>query len=285
MRRTLGRITVFSILAFTLGTGIFLVAAWSIDDALQYEPSLQIGVIQADEVSATSFLVFDMQTGTEIASKNSTAVVPIASITKLFTAASFLATADLDATTTILWSDVNTEGRAGKLRAYEEYQSRELLFPLLLESSNDAAVAMLRLQPTLLEIMRGYASTTGLFETHFEDTSGLSDKNVSNAYELFLLTRKLYFEKPHIFDITRLPQYIGTHTGWSNNNPLLASEGYQGGKHGFTYEANRTGIFLFEEVLTNNHKRIIGYVVLGSEDLAFDVQVLRKVIQKNVRFQ
>ena len=272
-------------LTITLGTGMFLIAAWSVDDALNYEPSLQVGAIAIEGVDAKSFLVFDMETGTEIASKKSTEVLPIASVTKLFTAASFYENADLDATTTITWSDVNTEGRAGKLHAYEKYKSRELLFPLLLESSNDAASAMLRTEPTLLDAMQTYAEVAGLSQTHFEDTSGLSDKNVSNAYELFLLTRKLYFERPHIFDITQLPQYIGTHTGWVNNDPLLEHEGFKGGKHGFTYEANRTGVFLFDETLTGGQKRIFGYVVLGSDDLVTDVEALRTRIRENVRFE
>lgn len=285
MRRTIGRITIFAVLAITLGTGLLLVGLWSVDDALNYEPSLTVGAIDQADISAKAYLVFDMETGTEITSFNSTEVLPIASVTKLFTAAVYRKTADMQGTTTIAWSDINTEGRAGKLQAFQAYNNHELLYPLLLESSNDAAVAMLRSHETLLADMNDYASTSKAVYTVFADTSGLSERNVSNAYELFILARKVYLEQPHLFDIAQLKQYIGTYTGWMNNSPLVNEKGYKGGKHGFTYEANRTGVFVFEETLNNEQKRLFGYVVLGSDDLLADISVLRAQIQTNVRFE
>jgi len=194
----------------------------------------------------------------------------------------FYDSADLDATTTIVWSDVNTEGDAGKLHPYEEYTYRELMYPLLLESSNDAAAVLLRVSPDLLTRMGAYTQSLGLLVTTFNDTSGLSDKNVSTATELSILFRELYKNSPHIFDITRLKQFVGTHTGWLNNNPLIAQEGYRGGKHGFTNEANRTVVAFFDETIATGQVRTIGYVLLQSDDLKADIALLREVVHKNV---
>lgn len=284
MLKSLGRITIFTIVTITLCAGLFLIALWSVDDAINYVPTLHTGTIDISTESAGSFLIFDIETGTEIASKDPTLLLPIASITKLFTAAVFYDTADLVATTSILWSDVNTDGDAGRLHPYEVYTYRELTYPLLLESSNDAAVAMFRVDPDLLEKMNAFAKDHGATQTRFADTSGLKGENVSTAFELSMLIKTLYKEQQHIFDITRLKQFIGTNTGWLNNNPLIYEEGYRGGKHGFTYEANRTAVAFFDEMLVTGQKRTIGYIILGSDDLKADISVLRQEIQKNVSF-
>jgi D-alanyl-D-alanine carboxypeptidase len=281
----LGRVTIAAIVALSFAAGIFLVALWSVHDAIYYEPALKVAYFSIDSVGAQSAIIFDQATGEVIAEKNSTAVRPIASVTKLLTAAMFYEHADLDATTSIAWSDVNTEGAAGRLHANEVYGYRELLFPLLLESSNDAASAMLRIEPDLLTQMRAYAASLGLSQTAFADPSGLSKENVSTASELAILARALYEREPHIFDITRLDLYIGTHTGWLNNDPMEKKEGFAGGKHGYTEEADRTGIAFFTEHLESGQDRTIGYVLLGSEDLSADIDALRAGVRSHVRME
>jgi D-alanyl-D-alanine carboxypeptidase len=281
---TLGRITIAAVFISTFCLGLFLIAAWSVNEALYYKPELVVSPLTAS-TTALSFLVFDAETGQEIFAKEPSAVLPIASITKLATAALFYKNADLTATSTITWSDVNTEGDAGKLHAYEEYSNRELMYPLLLESSNDAATAMTRVHGTLVDDMNAYVDMLGLTQTHFEDASGLSNLNVSTAGELSVLVRALRTEEPHIFDITRLTQFIGEHTGWMNNNPLVEQDGYQGGKHGFTYEANRTDVAFFDETLASGHSRLIGYVILGSENVPSDIEHLRSEVREKVQLK
>ena len=284
-RTAFGRITILFVVIASFCFGMLLIAAWSVEDALNYEPQLYVSNFDVSVSDAKAYAVFDLQTGTEIASRNAEEVLPIASITKLVTAGVFYENTDLNATTTILWNDLNTEGAAGRLHFAEEYSHHELLFPLLLESSNDAASTMLRVDPDLLMRMGERVASLGLTHTRFADPSGLSSENVSTAYELSVLMRDLYGKQPHIYDITRLSQYIGTHTGWLNNNPFAHEEGYVGGKHGFTFEANKTGVSFFNEVLENGTVRTIGYVVLGSDDLKQDVAVLRQEVLKSVSLQ
>jgi D-alanyl-D-alanine carboxypeptidase len=256
-----------------------------VDESVISVPVLSIFPLDISMQTARSFIVFDVDTGSIITQKDATEVLPIASVTKLFTASAFYSNADTNATTTITWSDVNADGDAGRLHPNEAYNLSELLFPLLLESSNDAAVTLLRVEPTLVERMNEYVATEGAQHTHFADTSGLSPDNVSTAYELYTLSQSLYKSFPYIFDITRLKQYVGTHTGWMNNNPLVLEEGYSGGKHGFTYEANRTSVAFFDEKLSNGVTRKIGYVVLGSDNLKSDIDNLRTAVHQGVRFE
>lgn len=285
LRGTFGKISLVVIMVLTFSFGILLIAFWSVDDALRYEPVLSVGVVQVASSTAKSVMIFDIESGTEIASKNSTEVLPIASVTKLAAASAFYAHAPLEATTTITWADLNTYGEAGRLKFGQVYSYRGLLYPLLLESSNDAAASMLRVHSTLLDEMNENARMLSLAHTKFEDTSGLSEGNVSTAYELSLLARALYQQEPHIFDITSLTQYIGEHTGWMNNDPLVAVQGFRGGKHGYTEASNRTAVVFIEETLASGHVRQIGYVLLGSDNLVEDMAYLREQVQGNVRME
>ncbi len=238
-------------------------------------------ITQVPAISAPQFLVFDMATAAVIVSQNADVVVPIASVTKLFAAANLLAGYDLQATTSIAWSDVAGDGGAGKLAFGQTYSYRELLFPLLIESSNDAADALSRVtEKTLITAMNEWASTTGATHTKFVDASGLADGNVSSADDIKLLLTDAFIKHPHIFDITTLPQYIGTYTGWLNNNPVAREVGYRGGKHGYTVAANRTLVAVFNETI-NGHPYILGYIMLGSDDIKTDFLTLRDFINNS----
>lgn len=285
MLRSVGRITITTALALAFFSGIFLVAIWSVGDAVNFVPTVHADVFDTTGVSAASFVVFDQQTGTIFASKDTDTVHPIASVTKLITASIFYGYPDLDATTTIQWSDVNTEGAAGDLHPQQVYTYRNLLYPLLLSSSNDAATAMLRVHPSLLKDMHAYVASLGLQKTSFVDTSGLSEHNVSTVHELSVIALDLFKTQPHIFDITRLHQFVGIYTGWINNNPMVAEQGYRGGKHGYTEEANRTIVSFFDEKLASGQTRTIGYVLLGSENLQQDMGLLRAQVRTNVSMQ
>lgn len=249
------------------------------------EPSLVVTPVEVKGISADSYLVFDLESGQTIVAHNEEEARPIASVTKLFSAIAVLEQAPLEATTSITWSDVAAEGRAGKLEAFSEYSYRDLLWPLLLESSNDAAAALERVEPELIEEMNDFVKEKGALVTHFADASGLSAENISSAKELALLTQNMFYSSPHLFDITQLPQYIGEQAGWVNNSPFITEDEYRGGKHGYTYEADRTTVAIFEESVASDKKRLIGYVVLGSDDLKGDVASLRRQVVPAVSFQ
>ncbi len=229
---------------------------------------------------AKAYVIFDVKTGQILSSNNSDVVLPIASITKLITAVTVMSNLPNTATTTTITAeDVATEGGAGKLQVGEEYSYHELVFPLLLESSNDAAVAFERVTDgDLVNEMNVFADSVGAQKTKFSDASGLSSLNVSTASDLALISSYIYKNKPEVFDVTRLSKYIGPYTGWINNNPVL-SDNYLGGKHGYTESASKTIVSIFEEDF-GIEKREIGYVVLGSTDLRADINTLREFVAK-----
>lgn len=249
------------------------------------EPLFVVGE-QQPAVSAKAWLVFDMKTGEVLASHNSDEVLPIASVTKLMTALVARETLPLDATTTVSAHAIATEGRAGRLEAGETIVVSELLFPLLLESSNDAAEALAEVsgRTAFLLAMNETADRLSLTATKFEDPHGISPNNVSSAHDLSLLVRHLYKQDRHIFDITTLPQYVGVAHDWMNNDPLVGSEGYQGGKHGFTPEAGRTFAGVWEQELKEGGTRPIGIVLLESDNLKNDAHALRTFAREQIAY-
>lgn len=227
-------------------------------------------------LTAQSWGLYDLETGERIAAHRSDEVHPIASITKLLTAAVAADAFVAGATTTVSHTAVATEGRAGSLAAGETLSLSELLFPLLLESSNDAAEALAeaRGRDIFLGSMNFAAITLGMTGSTFADPSGLSPRNVSSADDLALLLRHLATTAPQLLDITRLSRYVDEERMWSNVNPVVADDGFVGGKHGYTPEANRTLAALFTEPL-GGQTRTLALVLLGSDDLRADVAALR----------
>jgi D-alanyl-D-alanine carboxypeptidase len=236
------------------------------------------------ETAAKAYAVFDLETGEVLLAKNIDTVLPIASITKLFTAAVINKSFNQGEKIKITSSDVAAEGGAGKLAAGQEFTYHDLLFPLLLESSNDAAAAFERVTSGEVVVeMNTLADSAGALATKFADASGLSDRNVSTASDLMILLSYLNQNEKHVLDITSLKKYVGPHTGWLNNSPVM-TDSYQGGKHGYTEAANRTVAALFEETF-GNEKRTVGYIILGSPDLKKDMQILRSFLATEVTYE
>lgn len=266
--------------------GLFFVMAASLVPSGDVPPRFTVAPAEAPAVSARSYYVFDLETGTPIAMKDEDTLRPIASVTKLISSTVFFTGAELGQEVTITAADVATEGVSGRLTAGDTYLARELLFPALLESSNDAAEAEMRIYPgdMLLE-MHALANRAGANDASFNDASGLSAGNVASARSLAKLLTLIAREEPHLFDITRLTKYVHTNTTWLNNNPLASLPGYRGGKHGFTHEAGRTAVAVFIDVTSTGEPRQVGYVLLNTDDLLEDVKVLRAFTTEYTRME
>ncbi len=282
MLKILGRVSIAIILTIAFSSALFLAALLF---AVEYfaPPSFSTSFATVQNVSAKSWLIFDAESSEVIYEYNADEELPIASITKLIAAKVFYDN-NIWATTTITWSDLNGDGRAGKLTYGEVYDFHTLLFPLLLESSNDAAKVFLRSDDSLVDKMNSYADSLHLERTSFADTSGLSSKNTSTARELKDIVSDIYYSKRHLIDITSLSQYLTTANGWLNNNPFAGDIDFAGGKHGYTPQAGHTGVILFDETLKNGTKRVIGYILLDSSNLEYDIKLLRNHVQTTVSF-
>ncbi len=237
-------------------------------------------------LNVAAYYVFDTLTGTPLLAQNETASLPIASITKLIAGTIYFRDVDPLQVVTVTSADVAAEGEAGRLVAGDTYTARDMLFPALLESSNDASEIQQRLHPNdLLLSMHALANRADATDVTFADASGLSAQNAASAQSVGKLLMLIAREQPHVIDITRLSQFVHTNTTWINNSPLASLAGYGGGKHGYTHEAGRTAAALFTDVLADGTEREIGYVVLNSDDLRADVETLRRHVSTYTRLE
>ena len=152
----------------------------------------------AASLGARSALAADLETGKILFEKERRATLPIASITKLMTALVTLEAVNRYRLLTVSAQDLAAFGDAG-LSAGETFESQDLLYPLILASSNDAASVYERSAWRLVELMNEKARAIGLAETHFADASGISPENVSSTEDLFRLFRFLFRNKKPLF--------------------------------------------------------------------------------------
>jgi D-alanyl-D-alanine carboxypeptidase/lipoprotein-anchoring transpeptidase ErfK/SrfK len=247
-------------------------------------------------LSARSFLVADLDTRDIILEKDMRAVRPTASVGKLMTALVSLEVLNQFHVTTVSRSATEAYGDAGDLLAGERISTGNLIYPLLLSSSNDAAETLAEHQSRswFIRQLDDKASSIGLTNTHFEDPSGFSPQNVSTARDLFMLARHLYTSKQHVLDITHKKEksvpagdYGRAHT-WQNNNYFMTrggSEGYIGGKTGFTDEAQHTLVAVFKLPLGEFEERTIVIVLLGSGNGEADARALLAYLRAHIFYK
>lgn len=284
MLKLLGRVSIAIILTIAFTSALLLASLLFVVEYFA-PPSFSTSLANVQNVSAKSWLVFDAESGKVIYEYRAREARPIASVTKLIAAKVFYDSNNIWANTTITWSDVAADGRAGKLSYGETYDFHTLLFPLLLESSNDAAKVFSRNDEKLVEKMNSYATSLNLTKSTFADTSGLSNKDISTSRELATLISDIYRHNPHLISITSLGQYLTAQNGWLNNNPFASDPDFAGGKHGYTEDAGHTAVTLFDETLKNGANRTIGYILLGSSNLDYDAKLLRDHVKNNVSFE
>jgi D-alanyl-D-alanine endopeptidase (penicillin-binding protein 7) len=199
---------------------------------------------------SASALVKDQKTGEFLVQKQTDAVLPIASITKLMTAMVVLdARIDLNESITIEPSDIDTILYSPSRLPVGTSLSREnALLLTLMASENRAAHALGRTYPGGLEAfvnaMNAKARSLGLSRTHFEDTAGLSSGNTSSARDLARMVDAAYHYSLVREFTTREEATIqsGRRTlEFHNTNRLIQNPRWQIGlsKTGFTNEAGR----------------------------------------------
>jgi D-alanyl-D-alanine endopeptidase (penicillin-binding protein 7) len=142
--------------------------------------------------------VIDQDTMEPLYDKNSRAVVPIASITKLMTAMVALdARIPLSQPMTVTDADRDFEKGTGSRLSVGSVLSREdMLHIALMASENRAAAALSRYypggRPAFIAAMNAKARQLGMAHTHFENSTGLTTQNVSTARDLAKMVNAAY---------------------------------------------------------------------------------------------
>lgn len=238
------------------------------------------------KVKADAYVIGDLDTGEIILKKNEARVFPIASVSKLMTALTASELPNADDTTIVSKSALKAYGKNGNLGIGEKIKLGDIFYPLLLESSNDAAEVIAEHfgRANFLQKMNQEAERLSLASTSFEDPSGLSPNNESSALDLFNLTGYIKKQKPDILSLTLNRSYTDKKHYWYSTNQFLRDDGYIGGKSGYTDEALQTVVSTFSLPLSELGTRNIGIVLLHTPDRKKDVESIVKYARKNIYY-
>ena len=202
------------------------------------------------DLKSSVALVLDADTDEVLLSKNSQAVLPIASLTKLMTAV-VVAEANLPLAEplTVTQDDVDTETfSSSRLRVGTTLSREEMLHLALMSSENRAAHALGRAYPGGLDAfvaaMNRKARELGMNDTHYVEPTGLSSNNQSSARDLATLVKAAQ-EHQMIRDFSTSPEYevaVGNRTTqFRTTNALVRSPAWDIvlQKTGYITEAGR----------------------------------------------
>ena len=197
-------------------------------------------------ISAASAILVDAESGRVLYEKDAHTQRLIASTTKLLTAlVAAESVTDLQKTITVQREDTLTEGSSMYLKVGEEVTLEALLYGLLLQSGNDAALALARVCAgdvgTFVAQMNQKAQQLGMADSHFSNPNGLDAQNhYSTAADMAKLAVAC-MENELVAKITATRSMtLGTRTFVNHNKLLSQYEGCVGMKTGYTQAAGRT---------------------------------------------
>ena len=202
------------------------------------------------DLKSSVALVIDQENGEVLLRKNESAVLPIASLTKLMTAMIISeAKLPMDESITISQDDVDTEKHTGsRLRVGTTLTRGELMHLSLMSSENRAAHALGRTYPggmsAFVEAMNAKARLLGMKDTRYVEPTGLSSRNQSSAQDLAQLVI-MASQDPMLREFSTSPGHevtVGRRTlQFSNTNRLVKNSAWDIGlqKTGYISEAGQ----------------------------------------------
>ncbi|RST73710.1 D-alanyl-D-alanine carboxypeptidase [Siminovitchia acidinfaciens] len=225
------------------------------------------------QVSASTAVLMEQDSGRVLFEKNPHEVRRVASITKIMTAILAIESGKMGETVKVSRSAAYAEGSSIYLIPGEKIKLEDLIYGLMLRSGNDAANAIAEHVGGSMEgfvfMMNQKAKEIGMTNTAFSNPSGLDshENHYSTAYDMAVLMRYAMHNdtfrvisgtKMHSFKREDGPRH------WKNKNRLL-TEKYKyatGGKTGYTKRAGRTLV----TTATKNNKDMIAVTLNASDD-------------------
>ena len=202
------------------------------------------------DLKSSVALVIDQETREVLLSKNGSAVLPIASLTKLMTGLLISeAKLPMDEMITITQDDVDTEkGSSSRLKVGTMLTRGQLLHLALMSSENRAAHALGRSYPggldAFVSLMNAKARMLGMNGTRYVEPTGLSSQNQSSASDLATLANAAY-DDPVVRQYSTSPGHevaVGNRTlKYNNTNRLVKNPEWDIGlqKTGYISEAGQ----------------------------------------------
>ena len=257
----------------------------------------------AGALSAHNAVLIEQSSGRILMEKDAHEKRPMASTTKIMTAITALEYGNLEDIVVISAKANNTEGSSMWLATGEKVTLEHLLYGLMLNSGNDAAVAIAEHVGGSVEgfakLMNQTAEKIGAKNSNFTNPHGLDDANhFTTAYDLAIITR-------YAMQNSKFAEIVATKTkvvpwegnSWgrtlNNHNKMLnLYVGADGVKTGFTKRsgrclvssATRDGMQLIVVTLNasddwNDHKAMLdfGFANFGIKTILRDGEYMKTV--------
>ena len=256
---------------------------------LSYTPQKYptINNIYSPYVTAQGMVVIDNNSKVILAGKNDGLIFPPASTTKIMTA--LVALEYFKPEDILIIKNANVEGASMGFFNGEKFRFIDLMYAMLLPSSNEAAQAIAQNYPggesAFVAKMNEKAGELGLNKTHFADPVGLEDHaDYSTPRELALLSAEV-LKNPIFAKIVSTKSHVirsvqGNIYPLNNLNILLDYPGVNGVKTGHTEGAG--------DVLVTSRKTPEGeliFAIMQSQDRFLDTQVLLDYLNNNITYQ
>lgn len=219
------------------------------------------------KTSARCSILMDADTGTVLFAENENQQALIASTTKIMTAVVVLEHCEPDREFVVPAEATGIEGSSMYLQAGECLTIRDLLHGLLLQSGNDAAVALALACSGSVEefvaLMNVQAQKLGMENSHFENPNGLDgERHYSSAMDLAKLTQYALKNKEFSEIVATKNKQVGSRYLRNHNRLLWSVEGCIGVKTGFTKAAGRTLV----TAATRNGRTLIAVTLCDGND-------------------
>ncbi|GIW68473.1 MAG: hypothetical protein KatS3mg099_421 [Candidatus Parcubacteria bacterium] len=237
------------------------------DEGVAYVPRAPV------EDESVSYLVADLSANTVLAAHNAQEARSIASLTKLMTALIAVEYINVEREV-LITSEMLVATSRPRLRAGERVKVLDLLSLLLLESSNEAAVAVAEPlgERYFVNLMNQKADAIGMLTANFADTSGASPQNTASAEDLFMLAKYLYHNRSFVLHMSvgnenRAAYGPAKFSGLENFNDMELPEraSLVGAKVGMTKAAGNTMLSVVE-ITFGEERRPLAVIVLGADD-------------------
>lgn len=242
------------------------------------------------DLKSSVALVVDQDTSEVLFSKNSQAVLPIASLTKLMTAIVVVESkAPMDEILQITEEDIDTEkGSRSRLGVGSELSRGDLLHLALMSSENRAAHALGRHYPgglsAFVAAMNRKAASLGMSSTRYVEPTGLSSDNQSSASDLARLVKTAY-NFPLLRQLSTSPELevaLGHRTvQFHNTNKLVTNPTWEIGlqKTGYIVEAGRC--LVMQARLSGRHLIMVFLDSAGKYSRLGDAERVRRWLESS----
>lgn len=209
-------------------------------------------------ISARSACIYCVDTGQFIYRKNSQTRRAQASTTKLMTAVMLMESGKINQSTTISSTAARTGWGCLYMTPGDRYRNIDLLYAMMLPSSNDAAAAVAEgvggSQANFVRMMNNKAQSLGMKNTHFTNPHGLDNaSHYSTAEDVAILTGYAY-RNPTLrtawltrSKTIRSQRYGRSHRLSATDALIGYSSAFKGGKTGTTGNAGCcfTGVYVY----------------------------------------